>query len=861
MSFGQELKDFTAGFNTTYNAMADRRDKKWQRDRAAIEDPIDNEAKKASTEGQNLRNKWYDKIADINTRSGEKSLEWADRDHQSVIDARDASLYANVFGGRGRGKPGETLTSSAPDGSPDASGAPVGGAVGDHGDASGAIPDDSSTDAAPDTDTGGDDTGGDETPQAENMSYHPATSQSEIYSRFMRTVYDSGVKNPNGLAAIAATANRESKFAPSHAYGSWSDPSERGVAGTSGGIMSWRGDRYTGLQQFAARMGDDPRKPSPETQAKYLFHEDPSLKDKLNSARTPEQAQQIMNNAWAFAGYDKDTPERRARRNLADTYAQKYNEYLGGTQALATGGYVVHAATGGAIPALPDDEDKAQQMQVAQAAPQPTQQALPVDNAPVPTDRPNVTPEGNATPADVGYDPSIAANPRVVGFTKAHEAVLDGIRYSLQQVGLDQGAAVTDPDRAKKMSQYLMGAGAAPKAVIDQAYDKVDPKHELPDSERTMAALGMVYDHYVSRGEAGKAKAAAASIIQYQRKLFQQYSAIAKAAVADGDIDAATKAAVKAYDSVPDGQGMKVKKLENGRYQIDITDEATGNTISKPVLTPQEIGGWAMKVSPGSFDQFIMEAAGQRKQGGGAPSDGFQKLAAGLDKGVMPSNEDMASLPLAEQKELRMRTAAAAKAQGGGEDKPLSFGDAQTAKTAIATEWENMTGATTTDEKGNEVPLHMGMGDLKPEEASAIKASAANIFGTPKNRSPDYDVSEQDAISAAFMVAQAGPDQYKVKDAKGGKVIGLPDGTEVWMTAPDFTKMSNIYKRHVSATKKQQQDSVNAKEDKAARDKKIQQRDKDVTDNPNLFGDQSTPSPLLGNSQNTIDDLQKLMQQ
>ena len=55
----------------------------------------------------------------------------------------------------------------------------------------------------------------------------------------------------------------------------------------------------------------------------------------------------------------------------------------------------------------------------------------------------------------------------------------------------------------------------------------------------------MVYDHYVRQGDPTKAKAAAASIVQYQRKLFQQYTAIAKAAVADGDIDAATKAAIK----------------------------------------------------------------------------------------------------------------------------------------------------------------------------------------------------------------------------------------------------------------------------------------------------------------------------
>jgi len=856
MSFGQELKDFTESFKTGYSIGADRRDKKEERERRALNDPIDREYKKASTEAMQKRNAWYDKIADLNLRTGEKNLAWTDRRNQAAIDASDASIY-RMFMPTRSAKPADALSGDAPEGEPDASGAPVGGTSPRASDDS--APADTSSDADSDGDTGTDDTDGGDEASVDPAAYHPANSSGDVYNRFMQTVYQSGVRNPNGLAAIAATANRESRFSPSRAYGRWSDPSESGQQGVSGGIMSWRDNRYVGLQQFAKKMGDDPSRPSPETQAKYIFHENPALKDQLNAARSPQQAQQIMNQAWAFAGYDRDSPEARARYQTADKYASIY------AQALSNGGKVrpvVYAAVGGTIPASPTDEEDDQNAPVP--APQ-VAQALPV-NAPVPTQRPMDQPAANgvtsgsndATEADVGYNPAVASNPRVVGFTKAHEAVLDGIRYSLQQMGIAKGAAVQDPSRAANMADYLKGAGAAPKKIIDQAYDAVDPKKELPDSERTMAALGMVYDHYVKQGQGDKAKAAAASIVQYQRKLFQQYSAIAKAAVSDGDIDAATKAAVKAYDSVPDGQGMKVRKLENGRYQIDITDEATGQTISKPVLTPQEIGGWAMKVNPGSFDQFIMEAAGQRKQIV-PPSEDFQKLASGIDSGKLPSNTDMAALPLSEQKELRQRVTAYQKSQGGGGDKPLSFGDTQKAKEVIGSAWEEMAAGTTTDEKGNEVPMHPGMGDLKPEESSAIKASAANIFSTPKNRTPDYDVTEQDAISAAFLVAQAPPSEYKVTDKNNGKVIEMSDGTQVWMTKPDFTKMSNIYKRHEQATKKTEQDQVNSKEDATALAKKRAVRDKDVIDNPNLFGDPNAPSPLIGQSQSTIDDLQKLM--
>ena len=851
MSFGQELKDFAAAFGAGYNIGADRRDKKWMRDRAALNDPIDREYKQAQTEATKLRNKWYDKIADVQTRTGEKNLEWYDRKSQAAIDASDASIFGNFFGGRRGAKPAERLTGDAPEGEPEASGAPVGGAVGDH-----YTPDDAQDAAQGYNEDAGSDTDEDGDATVEPTAYAPAGSSGEVYNRFMQTVYKSGVRNPNGLAAIAATANRESRFNPKRAYGTWADPSESGQHGVSGGIMSWRDNRYVGLQKFAARMGDDPNRPSPETQAKYLFFEDPSLKDKLNAASSPREAQQIMNNAWAFAGYDRDSPERRARLSLADQYAQNYGQFL------SRGGIVVHAAVGGTIPALPVDDEEDQDAAVP--APQ-VAQALPMQ-APVPTQRPvdqpaptgDDTSGGNATPADVGYDPSLAGDPRVVGFTKAHEAVLDGMRYSLQQMGLAKGVAVQDPDRAAKMAEYLKGAGAAPKKIIDQAYDAVDPKKELPESERTMAALGMVYDHYVRQGDPTKAKAAAASIVQYQRKLFQQYTAIAKAAVADGDIDAATKAAIKAYDSVPDGQSLKVKKLDSGRYQIDITDEATGKTISKPVLTPQEIGGWAMQVNPGSFDQFIMEAAGQRKQGGGPPSEGFQTLAAGIDEGKMPSNKDMAALPLSEQKELRQRVTQWQKENAQGGAKPPTYSESNKVRGDMATVYDDMAGQTM---PGSDEPVHQGMADLDSGSKKAIIDAASDIVGSPRNRSPDYNVSETDAISAAFVVSQADSSEYKATSKDNGTVVELSDGTQVWMPKQRFVRLQSIYKRNVATLKKQQQDQTNAKEDSVARSKRNAVRDRDVTDNPNLFGDPNTPSPLIGQSQSTIDDLQKLMGQ
>lgn len=862
MSFGAELKDFATSFGATYNVMADRRDKKWMRDRAAIEDPINNEYKKASTESMKLHNKWYDKIADISTRTGEKNLEWYDRSKQSAIDANDVSTFRALHPAR-TGAAGDVLEGDTPDGAPDASGSPVG----DH--YPGPTVDDSGSDTSPDTDTGTEDTGGDES----------VGDQSSLESTWLKYANAGATRNQpldpklkNALAFLPDMGVQAVVFSGGQdESGPHRTGSHRHDDGRAADMMFVKDGRqldwanpddqpiFQQIVEKAKARGVTGIGAGPGYMREGSMHMGFGTPAVWGAGGRSANAPGWLKNAYysADAGY--------ARGGVVRPFDQARGNHTG---YVSDGGYsghgrAVYAARGGAIPDINNPDDQQQptgliRMQLAENT-QP-QQALPVD-APIPQQRP----VDQAAPAqadtsggnpDVGYDPSVAGDPRVVGFTKAHEAVLDGIRYSLKQAGLAQGAAVTDPERAAKMADYLKGAGAAPMKIIDQAYQAVDPKHELPDSERTMAALGTVYDHYIKRGEPDKAKAAAASIVQYQRKLFQQYSSIAKAAIADGDIDAATKAAVKAYASVPDGQNMTVKKLEDGRYQIDVTDEATGKTISKPVLTPQEIGGWAMKVNPGSFDQFIMDAAGVRKQGGGAPSEDFQKLSAGIDEGKLPSNKDMAALPLGEQKELRLRVADYTKAQDAGGAKAPTYTESNKVRGDMATAYDNMASQTMPN---SEEPVHQGMADLDPGAKSAIIKSASDIMGSPHNRSADYNVAEEDAISAAFVVSQGG--DYKAIDKDNGKQVTLSDGTDVWMPIPRFKQLENIHKRDVAAVQKKAADDNAAKVDSAQKSRDRAARDKkNREEGPGLLGG-PTQSPVTGGitPQSTLDDLQKLM--
>lgn len=164
--------------------------------------------------------------------------------------------------------------------------------------------------------------GGARAPQQGASVAPTAATPNDIQTRFMSTAQQAGLNNPYGLAALAATGQRESAFSPNKVNATWSDPSERGQAGTSGGILSWRNERLANLQKFAQQRGE--QQPSVETQALFFSQEDPTLIPRLNAAKSPQEAAQIMANAWRFAGYNRPGGEAAAREQLTAQYAERF---------------------------------------------------------------------------------------------------------------------------------------------------------------------------------------------------------------------------------------------------------------------------------------------------------------------------------------------------------------------------------------------------------------------------------------------------------------------------------------------------------------------------------------------------------
>jgi len=126
------------------------------------------------------------------------------------------------------------------------------------------------------------------------------------------------------------------------------------------------------------------------------------------------------------------------------------------------------------------------------------------------------------------------------------------------------------------------------------------------------AGVGIWGFLWANKGEGQKAEKVAAQMLQYYRNAAQRYAAIAAKAAEGGNVDLATKAALKAYQNVPDGNDLELLPNPDGGIMYAVTGP-DGNVVTKGVATPQQLAASAMGLATGGFDKAILAAAGARE--------------------------------------------------------------------------------------------------------------------------------------------------------------------------------------------------------------------------------------------------------
>lgn len=310
----------------------------------------------------------------------------------------------------------------------------------------------------------------------------------EVYSNFIDTVKGGGLTNPYGLAAVAATGKAESGWSPENVNRRWSDPSESGQAGTAGAILSWRGDRLRNLENFASSRGEDPSNISPQTQAAFFLQEDPDLIGKLNNAKSVEEAQGLMNNAWRFAGYNRPGGEAANRLSYASSYLPAFQDQ-GGAEVASLDpavGMAEGAIVPGADPIVPMEGEVL-----------PEQQTI-----------------GGQTPAVAAIDAQMTAMPLT-----GQAAETDGIMQAVN--GADTGGAFGLNPMQQEVAQAIMsrqsGGNGTPSldALLRAA---ADPR--LTDEHRKV--VGALLEREMAKEQAERERLAKQADPEYRLGLEKQ---------------------------------------------------------------------------------------------------------------------------------------------------------------------------------------------------------------------------------------------------------------------------------------------------------------------------------------------------
>lgn len=207
------------------------------------------------------------------------------------------------------------------------------------------------------------------------------------------------------------------------------------------------------------------------------------------------------------------------------------------------------------------------------------------------------------------------------------DATKNGLAWGANAFGLGRVGGIRTNAQKLAAQQYAQGKGGLTDEEMEAARKAVDPQGKLSDAQRNLAALGSVYQYQMNKGNPEGAQRVAFQMLQHYRVAAQRYAAIAAQAAEEGNLDLATKAAVRAYANIPDGRDIEIFKDEDGKLNYSYTDATTGKTIAKGLLTPQQLASSAMGLAQGGFDKAILIAAGADAKASKGDSKGALKTS------------------------------------------------------------------------------------------------------------------------------------------------------------------------------------------------------------------------------------------
>lgn len=247
--------------------------------------------------------------------------------------------------------------------------------------------------------------------------------------------------------------------------------------------------------------------------------------------------------------------------------------------------------------------------------------------------------------------------------------------YRVKGVGV-----YADPAEAIAASQQAgedARLGAVQQGIKKPAADAAD---FLPHYLERIAPR--VQAEYIRQGRIGDAKAFQDLMDSQDGKVYTRNWTNAVRKIEMGDLDGAVPDLTKLYTSYPDGRRAQATKLEGGKYQIDMIDEASGKTANSFALESGDlVRKAAMALRPEKLAEFLATQEGKRTA-----------EAASLNKSIelerlRQDGQEVRDDRRDERLATRLEADAARRAAGGGSLTPVqqrSNAEIDAAREAVA---------------------------------------------------------------------------------------------------------------------------------------------------------------------------------